>query len=264
MTDQERAPDEEQQLQAPAPAPPAPQPQVGQSFDSDGQVPPVLVGPQAPAAATASQLAYGSEQQQASAANVEHGVHQPDEYRVACETSGKPDKWNESYRAGFTKASAWSFSSKVGMKFDLKKGHSASEAIQDWFKGPTIADYRTICVADQLDELRDELGDDRFDELFGSANGLVDRGIPGGQRLQISLGMYTTPFIDQMKAVAAKKDDHIHKPAAEKPKASTPPDEEKAPKPGKNTQAKNDAKHDDVDHAGKRELGFGRDDLQRA
>jgi hypothetical protein len=230
-------------------------------IQSEGEVPTVEKGGATPATATASQLAF--ESAKADSTSIDHGVHQPVEYKHACEAAGRPDKWKEYYRGGYTKAASWTASKKGGMKFELKKGVSASAGIKDWFKGPTIADFASISVAEQLDELRDELGDHRFDELFGSAIGSVDKAIPAGQRLHITSGMYTTPFIDQMKAIARNYDDKINKPEAATPKTVTEPTEEKQPRPGKDAHAKHDTQQDQ-DHDVKRDLGFAREDLQRA
>lgn len=230
-------------------------------IQSEGEVPTVEKGGATPATATASQLAFGGAK--ADSSLIDHGVHQPEEYKHLCDVAGKPDKWKESYRGGYTKASAWTSSKKGGMKFDLKKGNSASAAIKDWFKGPTIADFAAISVAEQLDELRDELGDGRFDELFGSSVGSQDKAIPSAQRLHITSGMYTTPFIDQMKAIARDYDDQINKPEANEPKTITEPTEEKQPRPGKDAHAKHDTQADQ-DVAVQRDLGFEREDLQRA
>ncbi len=244
-------------------APPEAADPAAAMIQTEGDVPAVDRGGPTPATATASQLAFG--EGKADSSGIDHGVFQPEEYKHACEAAGQEDKWKENYRNGYTKSDAWSSSPKVGMKFDLKKGHSASEAIKSWFRGPTIADFRTISVAEQLDELRDELGDHKFDEVFGSANGAHDKLIPGGQRLQIALPMYTTPFIDQMKAVARQHDEKLNKPEAQTPPAVTPPEEEKAARPTNSAQAKHDTQHgQDNDLADKTELGFGRDDLQRA
>ncbi len=249
------------EVEAPVQAPPEAADPKAAMIQTEGDVPAVDRGGPTPATATASQLAFEGPAKEDSSA-IDHGVFQPEEYKHACESSGKEDKWKEQYRNGYTKSDAWSSSPKVGMKFDLKKGHSASDAIKSWFKGPTIADFRTISVAEQLDELRDELGDHKFDEVFGSANGAQDKAIPGDQRLQISIGMYTTPFIDQMKAVARQHDEKLNKPEAETPAAVTPPEEEKAARPGKDAAAKHDTQEADL--ANTTELGFGRDDLQRA
>ncbi|CAN5868595.1 hypothetical protein BH11MYX3_BH11MYX3_22780 [soil metagenome] len=255
---------EAQQVEGPAQAPPEAADPAKAMIQTEGDVPAVDRGGPTPATATASQLAFEGDGK-GDSSSIDHGVFQPEEYKHACEAAGKEDKWKEMYRNGYTKSDAWASSAKGTMKFDLKKGNSASEAIKSWFRGPTVADFRTISVAEQLDELRDELGDHKFDEVFGSANGAQDKLIPGGQRLQISLAMYTTPFIDQMKAVARQHDDKINKPEAQTPPAITPPEEEKAARPTNSAQAKHDTQAgQDTDLANTTELGFGRDDLQRA
>ncbi len=259
MPAKERASDEVE-AEAPAVAPPETAVEAA-PISSEGEVPTVDKGGATPATATASQLAF--EEAGADTSALDHGVHQPEEYHRLCDASGKPDKWKESYRGGHTKAASWNASKKGGMKFELKKGTSAAAGIKEWFKGPTIADFASISVAEQLDELRDDLGDHRFDELFGSAIGTQDKAIPSAQRLTISTSMYTTPFIDQMKAIARTYDDKINKPEASTPKAVTEPTEAKQPRPGKDAHAKHDTQHDQ-DHEVKRDLGFAREDLQRA
>jgi hypothetical protein len=251
---------DELEAEAPLTAPPETV-EAAAPIQSEGEVPTVEQGGATPATATASQLAF--ENAKADSTAIDHGVHQPDEYRHMCEAVGKPEKWKNYYRGGYTKASSWSASKKGGMKFDLKKGHSASAGIKEWFKGPTVADFESISVAEQLDQLRDELGDHRFDELFGSATSSQDKAIPAGQRLHITTSMYTTPFIDQMKAIAREYDDKINKPEASTPKAVKEPTEAKQPRPGKDAHAKHDTQHGQ-DQEVKRDLGFAREDLQRA
>jgi hypothetical protein len=92
------------------------------------------------------------------------------------------------------------------MAFELKQGQSASQALKDFIAGPTIADYRVIGVAIEMDEVRDTLGDQRFDQLFGSDNNATDGQISSTQRLKITAGMYTIPFAAQMMALAAQSD----------------------------------------------------------
>jgi hypothetical protein len=251
---------DEHAAEAPVTAPPETV-EVAAPIQSEGEVPTVEKGGATPATATASQLAFEGAKADSSA--IDHGVHQVEEYKYACETAGRPDMWKESYRGGYTKAASWTTSKKGGMQFELKKGRSASAAIKEWFKGPTIADFTSISVAEQLDELRDELGDHKFDELFGSSISAQDKAIPGAQRLHITSGMYTTPFIDQMKAIARQHDDMINKPEAVTPKAVTEPTEAKQPRPGKDAHAKHDTEHGQ-DHDVKRDLGFAAEDLQRA
>ena len=242
-------------LQAPQQAAPAEVPPAPQAFQSEGDIPAVEKGGATPMTATASQLAY--EEKPKNSAAIDHGVFQPDEYHHACEASGNADKWNEKYRSGYTQSSQWSFG-KHPHEFTLKKGHSASAALEDWLKGPTIADFRAISVADQLDELRDELGDATFDRLFGSA-GANDTNIPGRQRLHISAEMYTTPFVDQMKAIAREDEEKQNKPEAKEPVAATPDEEQKQARPKEEQKQTEDETFDELQN----DMGFASDDLQR-
>ncbi|MBL9014759.1 MAG: hypothetical protein JNL83_11315 [Myxococcales bacterium] len=239
------------QLVAPVEVPPAPQ-----AFHTEGDLPAVEQGGPTPMTATASQLAF-AEKPKADSAAIDHGMFQPEEYKHACEASGNADKWQDKYRNGYTASTHWS-AGKHPHEFTLKKGHSASAAIEDFMKGPTIADFRVISVADQLDELRDELGDATFDRLFGSA-GAHDSNIPAQQRLHISSEMYTTPFVDQMKAIAREDEEKHNKPEAEEPKASTPEEEQKQPRPKAEAQQARDEDLDEIQS----DMGFASDDLQR-
>jgi len=57
------------------------------------------------------------------------------------------------------------------MRWELKPGKSASEAVKSWIKGLTIAECFTALVAIQLDTYRKAIGDVRFDKRFSSAYG---------------------------------------------------------------------------------------------
>ena len=241
-------------LQPPQQAAPAEVPPAPQAFKSEGDIPAVQKGGATPATATASQLAF--EKKPVNSSAIDHGVFQPEEYHQKCEASGNASKWSEKYRSGYTKSSHFTFG-KHPMEFVLKKGHSASAAIADFFKAPTIADFRTIAVAEQLDVLRNELGNATFDRLFGSV-GPQDKNIPGRQRLHITSEMYTTPFIDQMKAIAREDDEKRNKPEAEEPVAATPEGEEKQPRP-KSEKQTDDDEFEVVDA----DMGFAADDLER-
>lgn len=196
---------------APAPA------EAEQQFTQEGDLPAVAEGSGAMAAVTASDLAFGEQKPEADTAHLDRGMHSPEHYRAACEAAGKPDKWKDYYRNGHTEAKGWSqpYEKKTMNDFSLKSGHSASAALKAFMAGPTITDYRAALLADEIDEVRDELGDIKFDLLFGSANSGQDAKIPGGQRLRISSALYTTPLPDQMKAIAANYDEAENKPAEE-------------------------------------------------
>ncbi len=189
----------------------APQPEAAQTttFSGEGELPAVATAGAA-TGATASELAFGGND----LAQLDRGIHDWEAYKATCERAGKPEKWQESYRAGHTEAKGWiqPYEHRRMFEWELKKGTSASKAVQDFLKGPTIADYRVAGVADELDELRDEFGDQKFDRLFGSANEGADAKIPKAQRLRISAGLYTIPMVDQMKQIAREADEAADRP----------------------------------------------------
>ena len=188
---------------------PEPADAAAAQFTSDGELPAVTDETATPAA-SASELAFDQPQQTApgDTSFLDTGMHDPTEYRDACLQAGKPEKWDESYAFGHTEASGFKqpYEHNESMLWTLKHGHSASKAVKDFIAGPTIADYRAVGVALELDELRDDLGEQKFDQLFGSTNDEEDAAIPHHHHLQISAAMYTTPFVDQMKAYAAEHD----------------------------------------------------------
>lgn len=197
---------------------PAPPEAAKTEFSSEGDLPAVAQTTTAATGATASTLAFDGQQQQASGdtSHLDRGVHHWEEYKASCDAAGKPEKWKDYYRAGHTEAKGWTnpWEHRQVYDWELKKGTSASQAVQEWLRGPTIADYRAAGVAADLDELRDEFGDRKFDELFGSANDQEDARIPKAQRLRISAAAYGIPLIDQMKQIAAEHDAR-QRPAAE-------------------------------------------------
>ena len=183
---------------------------VKSEFTTEGDLPAVASAGGA-AAVTASEMAFdGKEQPVQDTSHLDKGIHHWEEYRAACEAAGKADKWKDQYRNGHTEAKGWTqpYEHRQMNDFSLKKGHSASDAIQAFMRGPTITDYRAALLADEIDEVRDEMGDRKFDRLFGSANEGEDQAIPSSQRLRISSALYTTPLADQMKAIAAEADAH--------------------------------------------------------
>lgn len=160
---------------------------------------------------TASEQAFG-DKPTAQTGQIDGGMYQPSEYQAACTAAGTPEKWDDKYLQGHTSAKQWTqpYEGRYDMTFTLKTGQSASQAVKDFIAGPTIADWRTLSVAVELDELRDNMGDQKFDKLFGSSDMGVDGQIPATQRLQISQAMYTTPFASHMEMLAEQDDDAIH------------------------------------------------------
>ena len=209
------APEAAPEVPAPAPA------EAEQQFTTEGDLPAIAEGSGAmAAAATASELAFDDKPKaQPDTSHLDRGIHTPEHYRVACETAGKPEKWQDHYRSGHTEAKGWEqpYERRATNDFILKPGHSASAALQAFLAGPTITDFRTALLAEEVDEVRDEMGDIKFDLLFGSENSDQDSKIPIGQRLHISSALYTTPLPAQMKAIAEEHDALENRPAQPPP-----------------------------------------------
>ncbi|HET7505545.1 MAG TPA: hypothetical protein VFK02_31210 [Kofleriaceae bacterium] len=193
---------------APEVAAPEPEPAAAEAqFTSEGAAPEVADGSAVEPGQTASEQAFG-DKPTANTGEVGGGMYAPDEYRAACTAAGTPDKWDDKYIHGHTEATQWiqPYEGRYDMAFELQKGQSASQAVKDFIAGPTIADYRVIGVAIEMNELRDELGDQRFDQMFGSSDRNTDAKISGAQRLKITAAMYTIPFAAQMLALAAENE----------------------------------------------------------
>jgi len=204
----------ERRPEQPEAAEPAPQPAEvpATKFSDEGELPAVSAQ-HAEQPATASERAFDKKPAAAGSdtSGLDSGMHEPEEYREACETAGKPEKWKPEYAYGHTSARQFSQPNpKAPMSFSLGRGHSASDAIKDFLAGPTIADFQAIQVAQELDELRTDLTDNRFDQLFGSKDAADDAAIPHDMRLHISSEMYTTPFIAKMMAYVEKHDAGAH------------------------------------------------------
>ena len=204
-------------------------------FYAEGALP--AVAPTAALAApTASEQAFGNNQE--AAASLDKGMHiHPEHFKETAERVGKPEKWKDHYKAGHTEAKGWINPHeryKVSLEWQLQKGASASKAVQDFIKGTTICDYRTAGVAQDLNTVRDELGDKKFDKLFGSSNSSEDAAIPAAQRLVIAPGLYTTPLIDNMRAIARAADER-DKPT-EEPKAAPVQEARVEEKPKQNAE----------------------------
>jgi hypothetical protein len=188
-------------------APVEPEAQASELATEEAALPEVAAAPAVAAPATASELAYAEQD----ASHLDKGMHVNwEHYKAACEQAGKPEKWKDQYKIGHTSAAGWIQPHeryKVYYEWQLQQGTSASKAIQDFVKGPTIAEYRTAAVAQELNDLRNEFGDLKFDKLFGSANSSEDAAIPIGQRLTITPSLYTVPLTDNMRALAKAADD---------------------------------------------------------
>jgi hypothetical protein len=112
------------------------------------------------------------------------GVHYGHNYEAMCYRWPTSAKWNPAWRMGHNTSGHFTQPHETGqfMTFDLKEGHSASEAVQAWLKGLTIAECYTSVIAIQLDTFRAAIGNDKFDRLFGSTDPGVDKAVTGAHR----------------------------------------------------------------------------------
>lgn len=100
-------------------------------------------------------------------ANADHGakgIHYPFEFEAHY-----PDEWRRLGQPaeGHADSRYWE---RVGfMHWVRKSGVSASDAMDAFFAGPTIADCASVIVASQIAALRAALGDSRFDKAFGGS-----------------------------------------------------------------------------------------------
>lgn len=179
---------------------------AAEKFSAEGEIP-AVAETKAAAAATASELAFDGQEKTPDAKfdYLDRGIHVDSQaYEADCVAAGRGDKFKPEWHLGYTSAKQFEqpFENKTEHDFLLKPGQSASEAVQAFLKGPTITDYRAAAVANDMDELRDTYGDQKFDMLFGSSDKTTDTKIPANQRLRISSAAYTTPYIEQMQAIA--------------------------------------------------------------
>ncbi|HUS26976.1 MAG TPA: hypothetical protein VMZ53_00650 [Kofleriaceae bacterium] len=200
------------------------------SFTSHGQIPGVSSGAQHHSGATASEMAFGDKKKgepeipatkeamggvvvnDMKKANVEpgsggkndlnHGIHYWYNYQRHCENAGQPELWQDKYRSGHTQASSFINPHEKGrwMDWELKKGHSASQAVKDWLAGATVAECLSAVIAMEIDALRAAIGDKKFDKMFGSADPKEDKAIPAQNRMHIKAGMDGTPVANYMKS----------------------------------------------------------------
>jgi hypothetical protein len=104
------------------------------------------------------------------------GVHYEHTYREQF-----PDAWQDQYVGGH--ADPATFERLAPMTWRLRPGRSATAAIHAWLHGLTIAECGSTLVAIQLRELLQLVGEDKFDQMFGSTDLQV---VPSVQRLVIT------------------------------------------------------------------------------
>lgn len=120
--------------------------------------------------------------------DLDHGIHYSYNFEYECQQAGKPELWKDEYRYGYNASGHWQNPSETGgfMDFRLKKGHSASKAIQAWLGGLTVAECLTSVIAMQFDTVRRAIGDHKFDKHFGSADEAEDKAVGDHDRLRIA------------------------------------------------------------------------------
>jgi hypothetical protein len=177
---------------------------------AEGAVPDVAEAAVPEPGQTASEQAF-ADRPTVQAADLDRGTYSPEAYRDACTAAGMPEKWDDRYYDGHTGAAQWHQPREHGNRqtFTLQRGESASQALKDFLAGPTIADWRVIALALEMDDVRDTLGDAKFDALFGSKVAADDAQIPVSQRLVINQDLYTTTIIEQMEELAEEKDEAL-------------------------------------------------------
>ncbi len=109
------------------------------------------------------------------------GVHYDFNYKAS-----HPDKWKDDYSNGY--ADPTYFDRLGWMDWRLKPGKSAAAAIQSWLHGLTIAECLSAIIAIESDAVRAAIGDQKFDQRFGS----IDSKVPEDQRLRIRTGRQGT------------------------------------------------------------------------
>jgi peptidoglycan hydrolase-like protein with peptidoglycan-binding domain len=109
--------------------------------------------------------------------------------------------WDDKWRQGH--ANPEYFEWIDWMDWRLKPGKSASEGIQAWLKGLTIAECLSAIIAVEIDTLRAAIGDEAFDERFGSAL----KPVPESARLRVRAGIAGTPVEGKFKQSEAATGD---------------------------------------------------------
>lgn len=194
----------------PEPIAPGPTEEAATSkFSTEGALPAVATTEVA-AAATASELGFENKHRSSSLSVLgsEHGMVAWEDYKHDCEVAGKPEEWQDHYVNGHTEARGWKqpVDHWTDNEFLLEKNTSASRALKDFIAGPTIADWHVAKVALDLRDLLSDVGEQKFDQLFGSEKSAIDSAIPAAQRLRISGADVVTTYVDQLYEIAMHYD----------------------------------------------------------
>lgn len=120
------------------------------------------------------------------------GIHYARNYRDSF-----PKRWKDDYMNGYADPNY--FVRLSFMNWILKPGVSASAAIKAWLKGLTIAECLTTVIAIEYDTIRAALGDEKFDQLFGSPKQVL----PPDKLLRIAPPPVKLPLDDYLKPTEA-------------------------------------------------------------
>jgi Putative peptidoglycan binding domain/Protein-glutamine gamma-glutamyltransferase len=107
-------------------------------------------------------------------ATADSGVHYHYNYRA-----DHPDRYKPDMATGYADPSL--LDKEGHMTWRVKPKTSASAAIQSWLRGLTVAECYTAMIVAEYDAVRAAVGDEKFDETFGS----TDRVMPKEKRLLI-------------------------------------------------------------------------------
>jgi hypothetical protein len=225
------APETAPEVIAPGPA----EAEAASKFTAEGALPEVAPEVAAAPPATASELAFENKgpENNVSVINGEHGMVTWEQYKRDCEVLGKSEEWKDEYVDGHTEAVGWlqpkdHWNDNV---FLLKQNTSATSALKAFLAGPTITNWQGAQVATDLEDLLREIGEKKFDLLFGSAHLGEDAAIPATQRLRISAHDLTSTYIDQLEEAVAQYDAREAEPVH--PEELLGPQLADAPKPEK-------------------------------
>jgi peptidoglycan hydrolase-like protein with peptidoglycan-binding domain len=131
--------------------------------------------------------------------SADFGVWYAEVYKDKVYKDKRPELWKDDYWNGY--ADPAYFERIAPIDWRLLPGKSASAALKSWFKGLTIAECNSSLVAIEIDTLRAAVGDDKFDEHFGSTSNVI----PEANRLRIKSGTAGTPVESFMTQTEAAK-----------------------------------------------------------
>jgi hypothetical protein len=187
-------------------------------FSAEGALPAVATTGVGAEAASASELGFENKHRDntLTVLGTEHGMISWEAYKHDCEVAGKPEEWKDQYVNGYTEARGWKqpLDHWTDNEFLLEKNTSASQALKDFIAGPTIADWHVAKVALDLRDLLTDVGEQKFDLLFGSSKAAIDQSIPAAQRLRISGADVVTTYVDTLYDIAmhydARESEPVH------------------------------------------------------